>query len=173
MYERRRDPKEDHSMNTVGVGLWHTSLAMLLVFLISVPVPVHAQGAGGALSGAVTDPTGAVIPTAKITVKNVATGVTREIATDSAGFYIAPNLLAGEYEVTASASGFQTETQTGIQLTVGSQQILNFAMKVGQVSDRVQVESLAPAVHLATSSISAVVDSTTVRELPLNGRSWT
>src|ERR1700681_1035026 len=83
-------------------------LAMLLVFLVSVSlsVPVHAQGAGGTLSGAVTDPTGAVIPTAKITLKNVATGVTREISTDSAGFYIAPNLLAGEYEVTASASGF-------------------------------------------------------------------
>jgi hypothetical protein len=150
-------------------------LAMLLVFSISisVSVPVYAQGAGGTLSGAVTDPTGAVIPTAKIILKNVATGVTREISTDSAGFYIAPNLLAGDYEVTASASGFQTEIQTGIQLTVGSQQILNFAMKVGQVTDRVQVESLAPAVQLATSSISAVVDSTTVRELPLNGRSWT
>src|SRR5579872_6410426 len=85
-------------------------LTILLVFLISVsvPAPVHAQGAGGTLSGSVTDPTGAVIPTAKITVKNVATGVTREISTDNAGFYSAPNLLAGAYEVTASASGFQT-----------------------------------------------------------------
>ena len=115
-------------MNAV-IGLWETgfhrrknpiyfieSLAMLLVFLVSVSVPVQGQGAGGTLSGAVTDPTGAVIPTAKITLKNIATGVTREITVDSAGFYIAPNLLTGDYEVTASASGFQTETQTGIQL---------------------------------------------------------
>lgn len=168
----------------VRIDLWNTvfhprnspiyfveSLAMLLVFLVSIQV--HAQVAGGTLSGAVSDPSGAVIPTAKITLKNVATGVTREIAVDSAGFYTAPNLLAGDYEVTASASGFQTETQTGIQLTVGSQQILNFALKVGQITDRVQVEGLSPAVQLATSSISAEVDSTTVRELPLNGRSWT
>jgi outer membrane receptor protein involved in Fe transport len=168
---------------TAGIHVWNTvfhrrnnpiyflgSLAMLLLFW----VPVHAQVAGGTLSGSVTDPTGAVIPAATITLKNVATEVTREVTVDRAGFYTAPNLLAGNYEVTASAVGFETETRTGIQLTVGSQQILNFEMKVGQVTERVQVEGgFAPAVQLATSSLSAVVDSTTVRELPLNGRSWT
>jgi hypothetical protein len=92
---------------------------------------------------------------------------------DSAEYYTAPNLLSGDYEVTVSASGFQTQTQTGIQITVGSPQILNLAMKVGLVTDRIQVIALTPAVQLAISSISAVVDSTTVRDLPRNGRSWT
>jgi hypothetical protein len=144
---------------------------MVLVFLVSVPV--HAQVAGGTLSGIVTDATGATIPSANISLKNVATGVTRELSVDSAGFYIAPNLLAGDYEVAVSASGFKTETQTGIHLTVGSQQVLNFLMNVGQITERVQVTGTQQAVQLATSSLSAVVGATTIRELPLNGRSWT
>jgi hypothetical protein len=102
----------------------------------------------------------------------VATGVVRTATTDAAGFYTAPNLLPGTYEITAAAGGFATEVRAGITLTVGAQQVLNIRMQVGTVTEKVQVTGEAPAVQLATSSISAIVDSTTVRELPLNGRSW-
>jgi hypothetical protein len=135
--------------------------------------PVYAQVAGATLSGTVTDQSGAVIPSTQISIKNVATGFTRTVATDPAGFYTAPNLLPGTYEITATASGFSTEVQTSITLTVGAQQVLNFTLQVGRVTERVQVAGEAPAVQLATSSLSAAVNSTTVRELPLNGRSWT
>src|ERR1019366_6642997 len=81
--------------------------------------------------------------------------------------------LPGSYEVTASAPGFATAVQSGITLTVGAQQVLNFSMQVGQVTSRIEVTTQAPAVDLANSTISAVVNSTTVRELPLNGRDWT
>src|SRR6202011_303050 len=104
---------------------------------------------------------------------NIATGFTRDVTADVAGFYTAPNLLPGAYEITATASGFATAVRSGITLTGGAQQVLNLTMQVGQVTQRVQVTGEAPAVQLATSSISAVVNSTTVRELPLNGRSWT
>jgi hypothetical protein len=80
--------------------------------------------------------------------------------------------LPGTYEITAAAGGFATEVRAGITLTVGAQQVLNIRMQVGTVTEKVQVTGEAPAVQLATSSISAIVDSTTVRELPLNGRSW-
>jgi len=63
--------------------------------------------------------------------------------------------------------------QTGITLTVGEQQVLNFTLQVGQIAQTVEVSTEAPTVELASSSISATVNSTTVRELPLNGRSWT
>jgi hypothetical protein len=133
----------------------------------------YPQVAGGTLSGTVTDESGAVIPNSQMLIKNLATGLVRSVATDAAGFYMAPNLLPGSYEVTVSAPGFSTEVRTGIALTVGSQQVLNLSMRVGKVTERVQVAGEAPVVQLATSSISAVVNSTTVRELPLNGRSWT
>jgi hypothetical protein len=144
-------------------------LALAALFSIQV----QAQVAGGTLSGTVMDASGAVIPDAKISIKNVATAVTRNAITDNAGFYTAPNLLSGSYEITISSSGFATQVRAGITLAVGTQQVLNITMQVGQVTEKVAVTGAAPAVQLATSSISAVVNSTTVRELPLNGRSWT
>src|SRR5487761_1609773 len=151
------------------------ALACLLALglCIFANAPLHAQVSGATLTGAVTDPSGAVIPNAKVLIKNVATGITRSVAANSAGFYTAPNLLAGHYSVTISASGFSTEVQSGIVLTVGASQILNVSLQVGKVTNLVQVTGAAPTVQLASSSISAVVNSTTVRQLPLNGRSWT
>jgi Carboxypeptidase regulatory-like domain/TonB-dependent Receptor Plug Domain len=134
---------------------------------------IYAQVVGATLSGTVTDQSGAVIPSTQISIKNINTGVTRTVTTDAAGFYTAPNLLPGSYEITTTAPGFATLVQTGITLAVGSQQVLNFTLQVGRVTEKVQVAGEAPTVQLATSSLSAVVNSTTVRELPLNGRSWT
>jgi Carboxypeptidase regulatory-like domain len=74
---------------------------LLLATLLSVQA--HAQVAGGTLSGTISDPSGAVIPDAQISMSNVATGITRNIATDPAGFYTVPNLLPGNYEITVSA----------------------------------------------------------------------
>ncbi len=147
--------------------------AITLVLGIVMSVRLPAQVVGGMILGTIADPSGAMIPNAQVSIKNLATGTTRATVTDAAGFYAAPNLLPGAYEVTFSASGFGTEVQTGITLTVGSQQVLNLTMRVGKVTETVQVADAAPDVQLATSSISAVVNSTTVRELPLNGRSWT
>jgi hypothetical protein len=146
---------------------------LVLVMLLLAAGRIYPQVVGATLSGTVTDQSGAVIPSAQISIRNTATGTTRSVTADAAGFYAAPNLLPGTYEITATAPGFSTEVQTGIALTVGGQQLLNITMKVGQVAERVQVTSEAPVVQLASSSIGAVVDSTTVRELPLNGRSWT
>jgi hypothetical protein len=146
---------------------------LALAFNPMILVPIYAQVVGATLSGTVTDQSSAVIPNAQIFIKNVATGVERNIASDTGGFYAAPNLLPGTYEVTVTASGFTTEVRTGITLTVGAQQVLNLTLRVGRTTEKVEVAGEATAVQLATSNISAVVNSTTVRELPLNGRSWT
>src|SRR3989442_3924501 len=79
-----------------------------------------AQGATAAISGTVMDPTGAAIPGASITIKNVQTALTRNIISDDQGRYVAPELQIGEYEVQGSLPGFQTVVRRGIQLTVGS-----------------------------------------------------
>src|SRR6266566_1949116 len=152
--------------------------ACFLAFVVLVFSPLllptaHAQVAGATLSGTVSDQSGGVLPQAAISIKNIATGITRASTTSTAGFYSVPNLLPGAYEIRASAQGFSTELQTGITLTVGEQQVLNFTLQVGQMAQTVEVSTEAPTVELGSSSISAVINSTTVRELPLNGRSWT
>src|SRR5882762_2822882 len=147
--------------------------AWILGFCLMVSLPLYAQVVGATLSGTVSDQSGGVVPQAAISIKNIATDITHTSTTSTAGLYSVPNLLPGTYEVRASAKGFSTELQTGINLTVGEQQVLNFALHVGQISQTVEVSTEAPTVELASSTISNVVNSTTVRELPLNGRSWT
>jgi len=153
----------------------NTDLAVFatLALCFLIPLAAYAQSVGATLQGTVTDASGASVPNAQITITHAATGITRGATTDSAGFYNAPNLPAGNYNVTASAPGFSTQAQTRVSLTVGAQQILNFSLQVGQVTQQVKVTAEAPTVQLATSSISSEVNSTTVLELPLNGRSWT
>src|SRR5713101_5822921 len=133
----------------------------------------NAQAVGAALSGLITDERGGAVPGATVTIKNVGTGVVREVSTNGDGFYSAPNLLPGAYEVRVTAQGFQTHVQKEISLTVGAQQALNLSLKVGQLNQTVEVSAAPPSVQTTSSTISATVDSTTVRELPLNGRDWT
>ena len=147
------------------------SVFVILAILFSVPS--QAQVAGASLTGTITDPSGRVIADAQIEIKNEATGVTTKVATNGDGIYTAGNLLPAEYEVTVSAPGFNSEERSGIILTVGGQQVFNLALKVGYSKITVDVSTEAPAIQLTSSDISAVVNATTVRELPLNGRSWT
>jgi hypothetical protein len=154
----------------VAFGL--ASLVALATSLF-VSMPVYAQVAGATLQGTVTDPSGLPIPNADVSVRNAATGIIRTVRTGATGFYSVPNLAPSVYDVTVSAAGFAKLVQNSITLTVGAQQVLNFSVKVGQVTQTVEVTSEAPDVQLISSAISAEVNSTTVRELPLNGRSWT
>src|SRR5437660_7839543 len=149
------------------------SLAVFLAAILLLTNSANAQVAGAMLTGTVTDTSGAVIPKAQVTITDVATGVARRITADTAGLYSAPNLLPGTYQVSVTAPGFATEVQNGITLSVGAQQVLDVTMRVGQVNETVQVTGEAPMVQLASSTISGEVNATTVRELPLNGRSWT
>src|SRR5712691_993942 len=145
----------------------------VLLLLCGVTANIHAQVAGGTISGTVTDASGSVVKDVQITITNVATGVTREVTTNDEGFYSAPNLLPGTYETKFSAHGFKSEARAGIELTVGASVALDQVLRVGSTLETVVVQSEAPIIQLSTSEISAVVNATTVRELPLNGRSWT
>jgi hypothetical protein len=146
---------------------------MILAAAIMGTSPAYAQVAGATLSGTVKDASGSAVPNAQVSIANTATGVTRAVTTDAAGFYTAPNLLPGTYDVTVTAQGFATAVLSGITLTVGSQQVLDPVVRVGQVSQKIVVTTEAMAVQLASSTLSAVVEAPTVVGLPLNGRSWT
>ncbi len=142
-------------------------------FAALLTISSYAQVGGSAMTGTVTDDSGAVIPKAQISIEDVSTGSVRTVLTDKNGFYTAPNLLPSNYEISASAQGFSTVVRD-VMLTVGAQQVLNITMKVGHAtSQHVEVVADAPTIQLGNATVSAVVDSNTVRELPLNGRDWT
>src|ERR1700680_4243121 len=147
---------------------------LLLLFLLGsgLSLNLHGQVVGGTIQGMTTDPNGAALPSVKVEIVNLSTQILTTLTSNAEGFYAAPNLLPGEYKVTATRSGFST-TVTQLTLTVGAQRVVNMAMKIGTVTEVVKVMSEAPDVELASSEISAVVNSTTIRELPLNGRDWT
>jgi outer membrane receptor protein involved in Fe transport len=144
-----------------------------LVIAVFATGQAQAQVTGATLTGTVSDASGAVIPNAQIVATDVATGVARTVTANSAGLYIVPNLLPGNYEVRVSATGFRTKLEKGVTLTVGAEQLLDFSLTVGETSQAVEVTTEAPTVELTSSELGATVNSTTVRELPLNGRSWT
>ncbi len=156
-----------------GIYLLCRTLAFFLILAIGFSAPALAQVAGGTLSGTVSDSSGGAVPQATVEIKNVATGVEHTVSTDENGFYIAVNLLPGTYQIKIAAAGFATETTMGLKMSVGSQITFDISLRVGKVSDRVVVTAEVPAVQLTSSAIDAVVNATTVRELPLNGRSWT
>ena len=160
----------NHQGRKTAISLWITAAVCVLSIVISIPV--YAQVSGATLSGTVTDPSSSPVPSAAVSIKNAATGITREVTTDSAGYYSVPNLPPGVYEVTLSAKGFSTQVQKGITLTVGAQETLNSVLKVGQVSEKIEVSSEVSQVELTSSALSSEVNETTVRELPLNGRDW-
>src|ERR1700737_1581669 len=146
-------------------------LSPLLLLLFSFhSMPLQAQVAGATLSGVISDTTGAGIPKTGVSIKNPTTGVIREVKTDSNGYYTAPNLLPGGYEITVTANGFATIVQKGITVAVGATPVLNLSMRVGQMSDRVEVTTAPPNVELSSSTISGNIDSPTARGLPWNAR---
>jgi hypothetical protein len=147
--------------------------AVFLIIAIFFSAPTFAQVAGGTLSGTVADTNGAGIPQAKLEIKNVATGVERTVTTNADGYYTTVNLLPGSYQISITATGFNSETRRGVTMTVGSQITIDITLRVGTISNKVEVTAQVPDVQLTSSDISAVVTANTVRELPLNGRSWT
>ncbi len=152
-----------------------TSSVTLFILFIAIfsSIPAKAQVTGATLSGTITDPSGSIIAGAEVSIKNTGTGIVRTVTTDSAGLFSAPNLDPASYEVTVSAAGFSNAVQSNLTLSVGQQQTLNIAMKVGESTQSVTVDVSAPTVELTSATLSAQVDATTVRELPLNGRDWT
>jgi hypothetical protein len=161
------------SRSTTSAFFLVTVRTILLSLLVSnLSLNMYAQVVGGTIQGTITDPKGAVLPDVKIAITNLSTQIVTSLTSDADGFYTVPNLLPGDYSVTATRSGFATSI-TQVTLAVGAQRVVNVAMRVGSFTEVVKVQSETAEVELATSEISSVVNGTTIRELPLNGRDWT
>lgn len=153
--------------------LWRFLVAaLLLAAVLSLAVPTSAQIGVGQIVGVVEDPTGAVIPGARITVRHVATGTERELSTNAVGQYRALNLRPGEYEMTVEMTGFGTIKRDGIILTVGQTATIDFTMQVAAAAEVVTVTEDAPITEPDRTAYTALVPEEAVANLPINGRRW-
>ena len=142
----------------------------LMVLLCGIS---FGQETTATISGVVTDESGGVIPGVSVEATNLDTGITRMATTGDEGRYQLPNLSVGNYEVQASLPGFQTGVRTGITLTIGREALVDFALSVGEISERVTVTGEAPLVETTRSVLTDLVGRQQIEDLPLNGRSYT
>jgi len=156
-----------------AAGYWLRSTLGIGVLFLCLAICSFAQMTGGTISGTVTDSSQAAIPSATITILNKETGDTRTVSANAKGFYSAPSMQPGHYDLTASSTGFMTATRKDFLVNVGQELIADFQLQVGSVTESVQVTEQAPGVSLESSTLSSVVGGQTVRDLPLNGRDWT
>ena len=142
---------------------------LLAVIGALVSVTVYAQ-ASSQIQGTILDSTGAAVPGAEVKATQAATGAVRTVNTGADGAYVLSNLPIGPYRLEVSKQGFANYVQTGIVLQVATNPTIDVSLKVGNVSEQVQVEANATLVETQATGIGAVIDNRRILELPLNGR---
>ena len=146
--------------------------ALTSVFLLALCGELKAQSTAQ-IQGLVHDATGAIVPEAVIKVTQTETDTVRTAASGADGVYVLPNLPLGPYRLEVSKQGFAAYVQTGIVLQVESQATIDVVLKVGNVSEQVQVEANAALVETQSNNIGNVIENQRILELPLNGRQAT
>jgi len=146
-------------------------LVLLAVFVLAITVEsaLFAQSTG-TIQGSVTDPTGAGVPNAAVSVKNQSTGEERSTTTEASGLYSVPSLAVGLYRVEVRAPGLQTTAATNLEVSVGTIVKADILMRVASSSEIVEVSGGASLIETANTSVGAIVNQRTVQEIPLNGR---
>jgi len=146
----------------------HMFCCLLLVTFS--PLILFGQRTTATISGAVTDPSGAVVPNARVTATNTSTGAANSVTASAGGFYVIPNLEPGPYRLDVAVTGFQSYAQTGIVLQVGAELSVNVSLKLGSATEKVTVTSQAPLVNTRDQTVSFAVTPQFTEQLPLNGR---
>ncbi len=144
--------------------------ALLLVVLM-LALPFVAFGQDATIVGTVTDPSGAAVPNAKITVTSTETGLVHSITTGDSGQYVLPDLKIGHYDAKVEASGFKAAERKGVVLQVGDRQRLDFQMQIGAAQETVTVEANAVRVQTDTGEQSNVITDQQMAQISVNGRS--
>lgn len=146
-------------------------IGTFLLVLASIALPARAQ-VFASISGVARDQAGAALPDVSVTATNVETGLARLATTDGDGRYAIVSLPVGSYSVTAEKHGFESVIRRGITLTVAQDAKVDFALRLGEVRQRVTVSGEAPEVAATTAETAGLVGERQVKDLPLNGRSY-
>ena len=153
----------------------HVRRLCALTFLFVLPVLVSsadAQSSNATLSGTITDSSGGVLPGVTVKLLAPATGLSRDVVTNTSGVYVFNFLPAGDYEITAELTGFKSVRQANVKLEIGQSLSLDLKLEVGQVSEIVDVEGTAPFLDRTSASIGTVIQASQLKDLPLAGRHW-
>ena len=148
-----------------------TAFAAMLLLVSSFVAVLAQQSATATIEGIVNDPNNAVVVGARVTARNVDTGLTREITTDASGIYRLTALQPGTYALSASATGFAENKYGNVTLTVGQKLNLDLSLRVN-VSETVTITSAVPVVETTRTNVASSVTERAVRELPVNGRNF-
>jgi hypothetical protein len=148
-------------------------VAVVVFLFLSFSIMVKGQELAATLTGRTTDPSGAAIPSATVTItQNGVNGASRTVQTDGHGSYTATNLAAGSYTVTVTAPGFQTYTAKDVPLNVAQTRSVDAQLKAGGGSETVTVQGNTVSIDTETSALAGTISGTQVRELQLNNRNF-
>ena len=147
-----------------------SKLCLALTVCLSLSAILSAQGTGGRILGRVSDPSGAVLAEAKVTLVNEATNVSRETTTNTNGDYDFVEVPVGSYRVEFDLKGFKKNVRRNVALDINQVITLNMTMQLGAAQEVVDVTSEAPLVETSSTQLGAVVNDRTVSQLPLNSR---
>jgi hypothetical protein len=156
-------------------GKWCRSLCLLLsaATLVAMPQSAFGQLDQGAITGTVTDPKGAAVAHASVKLTEAATGLMLVTQTDSSGVYTFQPVKVGSYSVTVSTAGFATTTESGLEVHVAERLQANIQLRVGNVTETLQVNAgAAPLLQTEEASTGQVISAKTINELPLSGRNY-
>jgi len=148
------------------------SKVLQILFLFLVAAVAHAQQTTATLLGTVTDASGAAVPGVVVQASNLSTSVVREATSDAGGGYSIPNLPPGNYRVRATKEGFQAASVESVTLQVEQAARLDFKLKVGSVTETVNVNASATVLQTENASVGTVIDAAKIVDLPLNGRNF-
>src|SRR5262245_59926753 len=155
-------------------NIFLSQLLVLVTVLAASIAPLFAQtGNTSAITGRLTDPTGAVLPGVSVTVTSLATNQTRNVVSAEDGVYRVPLLDPGAYRVRYSAPGFKTKEVMSVTLTVTETIALDQTLEVGATSEEITVEAVAETIQTASSTIGTTVTGNTISALPLPARNFT
>ena len=146
----------------------HRTVVVLITILVG-SLAGYAQSTA-TLTGSVTDPSGAVVPQARITVHSLETGIDRMVTSDSAGNYVVASLQPGDYSVTVQAQGFSLYRLPTVTLLVDQTATANARLSIASAGEVVNVQSTAPILEAQSITVGQSIDEKTVQEIPLNGR---
>jgi hypothetical protein len=149
----------------------HLARCFPLILTAALIMPGFCQ-TFGEITGVVTDPSGAVVGNATVTVTNPETNFTRKVTTNASGNYSFPALLPGLYNIRAEVEGFRAEARTRVTLEVQQTARIDFQLQVGTVAETVEVAGGAPLLNTENASVGTVIDNQRIVDLPLNGRNF-
>jgi outer membrane receptor protein involved in Fe transport len=160
--------------NSHGWGVRVAVVCAVLMAMAAIAGTANAQTFRGTIQGSVTDTTGASVPGAKVTVRNVDTGITRTTETNAEGEFNVPELQIGAYTVTIEKSGFQAAVTTGVQVVAATESRVDAVLKAGEVTQQVTVSAeTLPQVETTSNTLGGTLTSDHMSNLPINGRDYT